>query len=198
MQASGVILSGGESSRMTFNKAFADIGGRSVLETIIYKFEKYFKELIIITNEPEMYYGMGPDVYTDVYPHMGPIAGIHSALYHAHYEPVFLMGCDMPFINMELVEFMLKSSQGYDSVVPVINSYLQPLAAVYNYSCLPVLTECLEHNKLKLTRIFEDLNTRYIHEKELQKYGDIDKIFFNVNDMEALIKARNMARRLVE
>ncbi len=193
MQASGVILSGGRSSRMTFNKAFADICGRSVLDIIIKKFEKYFDDLMIITNEPELYYGLGPAVYTDVYPRMGPMAGIHSGLHHSKYESIFLLGCDMPFIKMELAAYMLGQSGGYDCVVPVINNKLQPLSAVYNSSCLPALVECLENNKLKLTRFVESLNTRYVCENEMRYFGDIPTMFLNVNDLAALRRARKMS-----
>ncbi len=193
MQVSGVILSGGRSSRMTFNKAFADICGRSVLEIIIKKFEKYFDDLMIITNEPELYHGLGPAVYTDVYPHMGPMAGIHSGLYYSRHETIFLLGCDMPFINMELVAYMLENCSGYDCVVPVINNKLQPLAAVYNSSCLTALTDCLENNKLKLTMFVESLDTRYMYENEIRPFGDIGTMFFNVNDMAALKRAREIS-----
>ncbi len=193
MQVSGVILSGGRSSRMTFNKAFADICGKSVLEIIINKFEEHFDDLIIITNEPELYQGFGPAVYTDVYPHMGPMAGIHSGLYHSRYETIFLLGCDMPFINMDLVQYMLDNCAGYDCVVPLINNNLQPLSAVYNSSCLPALVDSLENNKLKLTRFVETLNIRYLNEKEIEAFGNIENIFLNVNDLLALERAREIS-----
>ncbi len=193
MQASGVILSGGRSSRMTFNKAFADICGRSVLEIIIKKFEKYFDELMIITNEPELYHGLVSAVYIDVYPRMGPMAGIHSGLYHSRYETIFLLGCDMPFINMELAAYMLENCAGYDCVVPVIDNKPQPLFAVYNTSCLSALVDCLENNKLKLTMFVESLNTRYMYENEMEYFGDISTMFFNVNDLAALKRAREMS-----
>ncbi|KUG04664.1 molybdopterin-guanine dinucleotide biosynthesis protein moba [hydrocarbon metagenome] len=193
MRASGVILSGGRSSRMNFNKAFAEICGRSVLEIIIEKFIKHFDDLMIITNEPELYHGMGPAVYTDVYPHMGPMAGIHSGLYHSRYDTIFLLGCDMPFINMDLALYMLDNCTGYDCVVPVIDNKLQPLYAVYNSSCLPALIDCLENNKLKLTRFVDSLNTRYLYENEVKSFGEVESMFFNVNDKAALKRAQELS-----
>ena len=192
MQASGVILSGGRSSRMNFNKAFAEISGTPVLEIIINKLGKYFHDLMIITNEPELYHGLGPSVYTDLYPQMGPMAGIHAGLYYSQYDSIFLLGCDMPFFSMELAAYMLTQGVGYDCVVPVINRKLQPLSAVYNSSCMTELIECLENNKLKLTRFVESNNTRYLYENELLPFGNLETMFFNVNDMTALIRAREM------
>lgn len=198
MKASGIILSGGRSSRMKYNKAFAEITSRSSIEIIIDKFRSFFDETIIISNEPELYKRFGLPVYTDIYPRLGPISGIHSALYRSSFESIFLLGCDMPFINMSLVELMLEKLNGFDTVVPRINSYLQPTSAVYRKSCLPLLTDCLENNKLKLTMIFRELNSLILDESQLQQFGPIEEILFNVNDSEALMTARQMAGRLLQ
>ncbi|MDD3270468.1 MAG: molybdenum cofactor guanylyltransferase [Syntrophomonadaceae bacterium] len=195
MKASGVILAGGKSSRMKYNKAFAEIAGRSVINIIVDKFARVFEEIIIISNEPQLYYELGPVVYTDIYPHMGPVSGIHSGLYHAHHDQAFILGCDVPFMNMELVEYMISLLGGYDSVVPEIDTYLQPLSAVYSKKCLPVLTNCLENNKVKLIRIFEELNALTLNRNELEKFGAVEELFLNVNDLEALNRAKQIAGR---
>jgi len=195
MRTSGVILAGGRSSRMKFNKAFAEIGGRPVINIIIDKFSRLFDETIIISNEPQLYEQLGLDIYPDVYPRMGPVSGIHSGLYHAHYDAAFVSGCDVPFINMELVEYMINNLGDYDSVVPEIDSYLQPLSAVYSRKCLPVLTACLQNNKVKLIRIFEELNAKVLPRYELEKFGIVEEIFLNVNDIEALNIATKIAGR---
>ena len=67
--------------RQKFNKAFAEIGGKSSLQIILDKFNTVFSETIIICNDPELYAEMNDKIYTDVYPGMGPVAGIHSGLY---------------------------------------------------------------------------------------------------------------------
>jgi len=197
MQTSGVIMAGGRSSRMKFNKAFADIGGRPAVQIIIDKFQGCFQETIIISNEPDLFTSFGLPVYQDIYPYLGPVGGIHSALTNATYDNMFILGCDMPFMDMTLVKHMLARLDHHDSVVPEINSFLQPLAAAYNRSCLPIFSDCLQSNKLKLVRIFSDLDTLILKESELERFGDIRDLFFNVNDPTALAEARNMARRLL-
>lgn len=197
MQTSGVILAGGKSSRMKFNKAFAEIGGKPAVQIIIDKFQAYFQEVIIISNEPELFASFHLPVYKDIYPYLGPVGGIHSALVHASYDKMFILGCDMPFMEMKLVEYMLAQLDNHDSVVPKIDSFLQPLAAAYNRSCLPVFSDCLQHDKLKLVRIFSDLDALVLKDDELAMFGSIKEIFFNVNDSAALVQARDMAGRLL-
>lgn len=198
MNASGVVLAGGRSSRMKFNKAFAEIGGKSSLQIILDKFNTVFSETIIICNNPELYQGMADRVYTDIFPGLGPVAGIHSALHHASYDNVFVLGCDMPFIDLRLVSYMVEQIDNkYQAIVPELAGYLQPLAAAYNRRCLPVFTRCLQADKLKLTRIFEELDARVLRDAELARFGKVEEIFFNVNDAAALQKAQEIARRLL-
>lgn len=197
MKASGVILAGGNSSRMKFNKAFARITTETVIQIIKKKFITFFDETIIISNEPKLYSDLGVKVYTDIYPRLGPVAGIHSALSHAGNDVIFLLGCDMPFMNMETVAYMLQKINGYDSVVPEIKSRLQPTAAVYHRKCLPLFTRSLEEDKLKLIWVFREMDALVLDENELQRFGNIEETFFNLNDQTALNRARTMAGRLL-
>lgn len=192
---SAAILSGGRSSRMGINKALADFNGNTVLEYILARLQPHFQEVFIVTNEPELYRPFSVRVITDIYPRKGPIAGIHAALKAATAGSLFVLSCDMPFVNFSAAQFMLQKAHGYDAVVPVVGGRLQPTAAVYNPSCLEYLTDCLEHDKLKLTRIFEALNTLYVDERAFLPFGFPEQIFFNINDQEALQKAREMAGR---
>lgn len=196
MSASGVVLAGGRSTRMKFNKAFAEIGGKSSLQIILDKFNTVFSETIIICNNPELYAGMTDKIYTDVYPSLGPVAGIHSGLYHASSDMVFVLACDIPFIDTRLMGFMMDQLGGYQAVVPQVGGRLQPLAALYSRSCLPVFERCLQEDKLKLVRVFEELDTLIIPETELARFGKVEEIFFNVNDAAALQKAQELAGRL--
>lgn len=197
MQTTGVIMAGGKSSRMKFNKAFAEIAGRPVINIIISKFINFFNETIIISNDPEQYAMYNLPVYTDVYPRMGPVSGIHAALFHAKYDNVFVLGCDMPFMSMKLVEYMLDELQEYDSVVPEIDGYLQPISAAYGKKCMPVLTDCLDKNLLKLVLIFQEFKTLRLKRSDLRRFGNIKEMFMNVNDSEALNEARMIAGRLL-
>lgn len=197
MKASGAILAGGKSSRMKFNKAFAQIDQQMSIEIIIHKFKSIFSETIIISNEPELFQGFNLPVFTDVYPRLGPVSGIHAALYYANYEPVFILGCDMPFLSTQLIENMISRIDNYHSVVPSIDGFLQATAAVYSKTSLPIFEGCLKTQKLKLTRILkEELNSLVLNEDDMRPFGEISDMFFNLNDNETLEQARKIAGRL--
>lgn len=196
MLASGVINAGGKSTRMKFNKAFAEIEGKPIVEIIIDKFTPLFKEIIIISNEPGLYEKYGYQVHEDIYADKGPVGGMHAALSYAAYDNVFILGCDMPFMDMRIAEYLLQRLGDKDSVVPRIKGYLQPMSAVYNKKCLPRLRYNLETDRLKLTRLFEELDAIIVEEDELTGYGNLDELFLNVNDQDALEKATMIAGRI--
>ncbi|NLB52288.1 MAG: molybdenum cofactor guanylyltransferase [Syntrophomonadaceae bacterium] len=195
MKASGVINAGGRSTRMQFNKAFAEIGGKPLIEIIINKFEPFFSEIFIVSNQPELYEKYGYKTYPDIYPGKGPVGGIHTALHYAHFEQIFMLGCDMPFMDIRIAEFMLEKLYDKESAVPRIKGYLQPMSAAYSKKCLPRLTYSLETDRLKLTRLFEELDAEIVEEEELERFGNLDEIFLNVNDQITLQKAAVIAGR---
>jgi len=199
VEISGIILAGGKSSRMKFNKAFAEIGGQRIIDILINKFQKNFAETIIISNEPQLFSNLGVQVYTDLVPSRGPLSGIHAGLTHASYDRVFVCGCDMPFVSMEIVEYLLERLGEHDSAVTEIEGWLQPTAAVYSRRCLPILNECLERGWLKLVRLFyEQLDAVILNESELAALGDVKELFFNINNTDDLEKAKTIAGRLLK
>lgn len=184
---------------MKFNKAFAEIGGQRIIDILINKFKNNFTETIIISNEPQLFSDLGVKVYTDLIPSQGPISGIHAGLTYARNDRAFVCGCDMPFVSMEVVEYLLNCLGDHDSAVTEIAGRLQPTAAVYSRRSLPLLTESLERGWLKLVRLFhEQLDAVVVNESELAAFGDVNELFFNINDVDDLEKAQSIAGRLLK
>ncbi|NSW81951.1 MAG: molybdenum cofactor guanylyltransferase [Syntrophothermus sp.] len=198
LNASGVILSGGMSSRMAENKAFSRVGGKRIIDIIVAKFKDRFEEIFIVSNQPELYDDLGVKVVSDIIPGKGPLSGLHSGLSHSRAPAILAVACDMPFINLALGEWMIKLLPGYDVVAPLIGGRFQPLFAVYAKSCLPVFERCLSENKLKISRIYkEELEVRYVTEEEVALFGQAEIMFYNVNSRDNLLKAQEIAKEVI-
>ena len=62
----GLVLAGGRSSRMDGNKAFAQLGGRCILEHVLERLEPQADTVLISANEPsERYQRFGRPVLAD-------------------------------------------------------------------------------------------------------------------------------------
>lgn len=180
---------------MKINKAFVKVGGIAIIDRILPRFKEAFAETLIISNDPELYEKYGAPVYTDIYPRQGPVSGIHAGLFYAGQQLVYVQSCDLPFMIPDLAGLLQSKMGKYDCAVPVINGQMQPLAALFKKSLLPVFEDSLQQGKLKLTRLIaEGLNVRLVAEDELQGMGNLDLMFLNVNDEDTLKIAEQRAR----
>ena len=129
-----LILAGGKSSRMGFDKQFLEINEKRLIDIIIKKLEEEFDEIIIVTNKPEKYKDFKYKIITDKIVGKGPLSGIHSGLLEAKSQYVFVIACDMPNINMDYIKHM-KTSIDNEEIEVCITKYkdgIEPLLGFYS------------------------------------------------------------------
>ncbi|MBC9783202.1 molybdenum cofactor guanylyltransferase [Heliobacterium chlorum] len=189
MEATAIILSGGRNSRMGKNKAFMPVGGKAIIEQTIAELEPLMNDILVVTNEPEKYRYLGVPLIVDIFPGQGPLSGIHAGLTASRHHHNFIVACDMPFVDRHLVQAMLKMAPGYDVVVPQVGDYLQPLYAIYSKNCLLPIEQCLREDIRKVIAFYHKVRLRYASEKILGQWGDLEKIFYNINTPDDLSKA---------
>ncbi len=189
MNATGVILAGGNSSRMRANKAFLEVGGQRIIDNILDKLIRTFDEVVLVANDAELYGGFVKEkvrLVSDVYRGKGPLAGIHSGLYHARNDLVFMVPCDMPFLNMDLAQHMVGLVGEHHGVVPRIGDFFQPLCAAYSKRCLSVIEAEILLGHLKISGVYELLDIVYLEEDQIRRFGDPAVLFYNVNNRDDL------------
>ena len=92
----GAILAGGENRRMPVLKSFIEINGEKIIERNLKIMQRLFKEILIITNQPEVYLYLGLPLFGDVYDVRGPMTGVLTSLLNSSNHWVFISACDMP------------------------------------------------------------------------------------------------------
>lgn len=191
MSICGVILSGGQSSRMGTNKALLDINHVPVIERIANELKKCTDEVVIISNEPEKYDFLNLKIYEDRYKHQGPLAGIESALYHVNADVFMIAACDMPFVTSHIYQLLLSQIDLYDAVVPVYDDQTHPLAGIYRRTVLPKIQEQLDQDIRKVKRFFKHINVHYVDHFESSEVIT-KKHFFNMNHPEQYEEAKSL------
>ncbi len=129
------ILAGGKATRMGgVNKAMLKIDGKTFVSKIFESLSPLFANTIIISNNEEDYELHNVKVFPDIYKNMGPLGGIHSALINSNTLYVFVVSCDMPFVSLEIANEIATQflSNEIDILVPKIESYQEPLFAIYS------------------------------------------------------------------
>lgn len=194
-----IILSGGKSRRMGTNKSLLKLGNTTMIKIIVERCKNLFSESILITNQPEIYSFLKIPMYEDIYPGAGPIGGLHSGLHHSKTKRIFLISCDVPFLDEEAIQFIIESSKDKHCLVPRASGYVQHLCGVYNKSLLPIIEEilislkelnepqpkCKMGNLIKVSEgIILDM------EKEYPKYKK--ELFDNLNTPEDFAMAQEL------
>jgi len=145
-----IVLAGGNGTRLNRDKAFLElIENKTIIENIVNCLKGVFSEIIIVANNLEDYKFLGFKVVPDLVRGKGPLGGIYTGLKTSKEEHNFVLACDMPFVNVDLVRYMLKFKD-FDAVVPRFNGYTEPFHAVYSKNVLPMIENQIKKDELRI------------------------------------------------
>lgn len=198
VRALGVILAGGRSRRFGSAKAFAEIGGSTLVERVRLALAPVSEEVVAIGDDPRLARS-GIASRPDLRPGSGPVAGLQSALSWARERAlrgVLLTGCDMPFLSSGLLRHILRSAAAadVDAVVPEADTSgrLQPLCGWYSVQLLPAVEDSLSRDELSITALLQRSRLMRVPLEEVREYGEPSILFFNVNTLEDRLRAERL------
>lgn len=190
LQAAAIILAGGKNSRMEKNKALLKIGEKTVIERIIEELKPLVEKIIVVTNSPAEYSGLGVEVISDIIPGRGPLSGIHAGLKHSPCRYNLVVACDMPFVSRELGRLLLCRTGDCQAVVPRIKQQPQPLFAVYSRECVEPIELMLQKGIYKCTSFYDLVKVVYLDESEIEAAANPEETFININTPEDFKRAQ--------
>ena len=154
-----------------------------------------FSELLLITNEPELYKFLRLKTFKDIFPGKGPLAGIHSGLVHSKTQKNFILSCDMPLITVDMINTIINFKKDSFITVAKANGYIQQLCGVYDKCCLPKAENLLKENHInesrntqqekrgcKVLQLIKEVDADIFDAEALPFYNKA--LFFNMNTMD--------------
>ena len=185
-----IILAGGKSSRLGRDKALEKMGGKYLIERVIDSLLQLGDDIIVVTAAPNQLSDLNIEKVLDTYPRTGAKVGLCTGINASLSFHSLVVACDMPFLNINLLRFLLDSTSGFDAVIPRIGDKIEPLHAVYSKNCIPVLEEQISKGKLKISDLFNEINVRYVEVDEIEKYDPQHLSLFNINSEADLKRAK--------
>ena len=203
-----LILAGGENKRLSAVKGFLEIGGRRIIDSTVELLNTIFKRVVISTNTPELYFYLGVPMVGDIMKYRGPMTGILSALSSLKAPEIFVIACDMPFINPELVLFIVNrweestksfphpkinvtpdtfhpsEKRKWDGIIPLFDKRPQPLLGIYSKEIINSMEESINNGETGLRQFLQKINVLYIKEEEIRAIDPKGKSFVNINTPE--------------
>ena len=193
-----IVLAGGRSLRLGRSKALQAIQGKSLIQWVVDRLAMLSTEIIIVTARGEAILcssAVRIKTVADIYPAKGTLVGIHSGLIASSSSRAIVVGCDMPFLSVRLLEYMSQTLADSDIALPRIGEMVEPLCAVYSKNCLAPIQELLDQNELRISRLFGMVKVRYIDEDDIDSFDPEHLSFFNVNSQVDLDRARRLAAK---
>jgi len=180
---SGVVLAGGQSSRLGRDKSLLEIEGQPLLARTVRILAKFSDDLLVVTNTPERYAPLALPVrfVADEQPGVGSLMGVYSGLKAARSPRALVVACDMPFLNPALLDYLISLAGEYDVVIPRLGGLPEPLHAVYSRACLPAMEKVLRQGKRQIIAFFDQVRVRWVEERELAPLDPRRLSFLNIN-----------------
>lgn len=180
-----LILAGGENKRIPLIKGFLEINSRKIIEANIESLLGIFKKVIVSTNSPELFFYLGLPMVGDVIDYRSPMTGIFSALSLPDVSEVFVTACDMPYINVILIQYMIERwTDDCDAAIPVFEGKPQPLFGIYAKTITKKMEENIRNNRRGLREFLQEINVLYISEQDVRNLDPEGRSFVNINTME--------------
>lgn len=185
MEASGAyVIAGGKSMRMGRDKAFLELGGKTLLSNALACARAVASEVKIV-GDPGKFREFGA-VVPDIYSERGPLGGIHAALTESQSELNLVIAVDLPFLEVSFLQVLISAAKKSPALVtvPQVEGYYQPLAAVYRKGFSVLAGKELAANRNKVDALFPHISLRVVNQEEIVRNGFSTAMFRNVNTPE--------------
>jgi molybdopterin-guanine dinucleotide biosynthesis protein A len=198
----GIVLAGGNGIRLRENKALETINKRTLLERVVFQLSLVSNDISIVVapecRYPQLACYPRLKIVDDIYPGKGPLGGIYTGLKASDSFYNLVVACDMPFLNRDLLRYMVEAAIGFDLVVPRLGNLIEPLHAVYTKDCLASMKCLLEKDSLSVRGLFPMVRVRYVEAEDIERLDPEHLSFFNVNTGVDLERARGLIERFEE
>lgn len=204
--ASGIVLAGGRSVRLGRDKrtlAFGSSGNQ--LEETVRRVATVTTEVIVAagdepTSVANLLRSAPPHaaIVPDLQAGAGPLGGLCAGLAAIHNDHAMVVACDLPFLSVSVLGYLLGRPRDYDLLVPRrANGRVEMLHAIYRRTCLPILRARLSQGQLRLHAAIGEiqkagLTVRFVEDSDLARFDPGLRTFFNVNTAQDAREARRI------
>jgi molybdenum cofactor guanylyltransferase len=190
------ILAGGRARRMHgADKAALQVGGQPILERQLEILAHLTPEIFVVGRTPA---GLPPGmrVVADRIPGAGALGGIYTAIVESPCDRTLVLGCDMPFVTLPLLERLI--AEEADVVIPRTIRGYEPLCAIYTRACAEGIRERIEHGDLRASVPPAGLRMVELGPDVLAALDPRGAALTNVNTPDDHARARRLADRITQ
>ena len=180
----GLVLAGGSSRRMGRDKALLELDGVALVQLVVERLEGICEEVLIVGGDPAAYPDLGARLVADVFAGVGVLGGIHAGLQAAECELALAVGCDMPFLDVDLLLAFADWAKGHDVALLRQGEQVEPLHSAYRRTCLTPIEQAILSGERRVVSFFPHVSVRYVTPEEVASFDPELRSFRNINTAE--------------
>jgi molybdopterin-guanine dinucleotide biosynthesis protein A len=181
-EVGGFILAGGASSRMGREKALLEFGGEPLIVRAARLLEPLTGSLTII-GPPQHFAALGLNAVPDDHEAFGPLGGIATALRVTTQPWNLIIGCDLPYLTQEWLEFLIQRAleSSAAAVMPEGPEGAEPLCAMYHKHAEAQISAALGRGIRKVTHGLAGIVVVKLAPHEWKAFDSEGQLFKNIN-----------------
>jgi molybdenum cofactor guanylyltransferase len=184
IRTGGVVLCGGQSSRMGRPKAWLPFGDELMLPRVVRLLGEVVAPIVVVAAPGQDVPPLPPgiEIVRDPEQGRGPLQGLAAGLeaLRGRADAAYLSSCDVPFLQAAFVRRLVELLGDHAICVPEVDGYRHPLAAVYRLQCAAVAARLLTEERLRPAFLFEEVPTRIVRPEEL---AEVDATFQTLRNL---------------
>lgn len=197
----GIILSGGRSSRLGQDKGLVELDGKPLVSWVIDILRGVTDEIIVVVGSEKNvppYWAVVPDdvrVIPDFYQADSPLIGLISGLREARGEYAVICACDMPFVVPDVLEMLFCVSYGLNgSLLVKPDGWIEPIPSVYHVSnCLDYAEVLRGLGEMRIRKVLENMSDTAILSVEKLRLIDPELVsFLDLDTLESIEAAKGL------
>ena len=198
IEVTGVLLAGGKSRRMGEDKRNLVVGERTLLERGLDVLRSIFQEVLVVIAQDSPPLDVDARVVRDLVSDCGSLGGVYTGLKQATTPYIFVVACDMPFLDQTVISQFTRRRATADIVMARLAARLHPTHALYGRGCLSVMHQMMLARQLKIQELVSNrsLQVEYITEADLLTIDPSWRSFHNVNTPADLVAARALLAQI--
>ena len=186
----GLVLTGGGSRRMGFDKAGIHYQDKPHALYLFQILSLFCEETYISCRMDQRHLWRDLPVLVDEYEDIGPMAAFFSAFKKRRNAGWLIVGCDYPLINKSVIEILIKgrdTSFDISFLTPSHEERYQPLLAIWEKTSLRVIEEQHKNEDFSLRNCMRKLRTHAVQIEDAN-------ILFNANTPSDMEEALNLLK----
>jgi molybdenum cofactor guanylyltransferase len=183
------VLAGGAARRLGGAKAMAELGGEPLLAYPLAAAAAAGLETVVVAKAGTPLPDSEADVLFEPEEPVHPLCGVLAAMEQAGAaRDVLALGCDMPFLTPALLSWMAELD---GPALLETEGRLQPLPGRYPAGARGRLAAAV-HDQEAMGSTLASLGAQVLGDAELARFGEPQRLCFNVNEPADLERAREM------